>query len=74
MDNYDLKKDDDKWKLQKQGSERAHKTFETKAEGLEYSKEFMKKHGGSIKVRKEDGKIQEERTYPRSKDPKKTPG
>lgn len=74
MDNYDLKKDGDKWKLQKQKSKRAQKTFDTKEEGMDYSKEFMKNRGGSLKIRKKDGTIQEERTYPRSKDPKKTPG
>jgi len=74
MDNYDLKKQGDKWKLQRQGAERAQKAFDTKKEGLEYSREYMHTHGGSLKIRKENGQIQEERTYPRSKDPKKTPG
>ena len=32
------------------------------------------KEGGSVKIRKLDGKFQEERTYPRSKDPKRSPG
>lgn len=29
---------------------------------------------GSVKIHKEDGKIQEERTYQRKDDPKNTPG
>ncbi len=29
---------------------------------------------GSVKIRTKDNKIQEERTYPRSADPKKSPG
>ena len=34
----------------------------------------MKKNGGSLKIHKQDGTIQEERTYPKSDDPKNTPG
>lgn len=30
--------------------------------------------GGSVKIKKGDGKIQEERTFPRSKDPRKSKG
>lgn len=32
------------------------------------------KPGGSLRIHKKDGKIQEERTYPRSRDPKRSPG
>jgi len=30
--------------------------------------------GGSVKIQKEDGKFQEERTYPGSRDPRRSPG
>jgi hypothetical protein len=30
--------------------------------------------GGSVKIQKENGRIQEERTYPRSRDPKSSKG
>jgi len=30
--------------------------------------------GGSVKIQKKNGRIQEERTYPGSADPKKSPG
>ncbi|MER9474366.1 hypothetical protein [Mesorhizobium sp. M0520] len=32
------------------------------------------KGGGSVRIKKLDGTIQEERTFPRSADPKDTPG
>ena len=32
------------------------------------------KDGGSVKIQKVDGQLQEERTYPRSADPKKSSG
>ena len=34
----------------------------------------MKKNGGSLKIHKQDGTIQEERTYPKSDDPRNTLG
>ena len=74
MDNYDLAPDGEKWKFQKQGAKRALKVFETKQEGMEESVEFMHNHGGSLKIHKKDGSYQEERTYPRSADPRKSPG
>jgi len=39
-----------------------------------FSKKFMNREGGSLKIHKLDGTIQEERTYPRSKDPRKSKG
>lgn len=30
--------------------------------------------GGSVRIKKMDGKIQEERTFPRASDPKRSPG
>ena len=74
MDRYDLVSSGDEWKLQKKGAERAAKVFDSKQEGMRESIEFMRNHGGSLRIHKQDGKIQEERTYPRSADPKKTPG
>ena len=37
--------------------------------------EFLKNNqGGSLKIHLENGRIQEERTYPKSSDPKKSKG
>ena len=74
MNSYDLTPDGDKWKFQKQGAKRASKVFETKQEAMKESVEFMHKNGGSLKIHKKDGSYQEERTYPRSEDPRKSPG
>ena len=74
MENYHLTHKDGKWKLGKEHSDEAIKTFETKEEGMEFSTNFVNEHGGSLKIHKKDNTIQEERTYPRSADPKETEG
>lgn len=74
MDNYHLVHKDDKWKLKKENSDRAIRTFDTKEEAMDFSKDYMNKHEGSLKIHRLDNTIQEERTYPRSADPQKTKG
>jgi hypothetical protein len=74
MDSYELYKEQEAWKLRQRGAERAIRTFETKEEGLRFSTDYVDSHGGSLKIKKEDGTIQEERTYPRSADPRRSPG
>lgn len=74
MDNYHITKDGDKWKLKKEGADRASKTANTKKEIIKQTQSFMKSNSGSVKIHKTDGKIQEERTYPRKNDPRKTKG
>ena len=76
MDNYHLIKDGENWKLRKENSQRASKVFEgTKQEAIKKSAQFLQgNQGGSLKIHKTDGKFQEERTYPKSKDPKRTKG
>lgn len=74
MDNYDITKDGDQWKLKKQGSDRASKTADTKQELIKKTQDFMKDKTGSVKIHKEDGSYQEERTYQRKDDPKKSKG
>lgn len=75
MDNYHLTKKDGDWKLTKEGNERPTKTFETKEVAVKQSADYLKSNGGgSLKIHLEKGKIQEERTYPKSADPKKSKG
>ena len=75
MENYHLVKDWDQYKLKKEWSERATKVFDwTKDDALKQSTEFMKGHGWSLKIHKNDWKFQEERTYPRSADPSSSKG
>lgn len=75
MDNYHLTKEDDQWKLHRQGADRASKVFDgTKEEAIRQSADYLKDRGGSLKIHKEDGKFQEERTYPKSADPRESKG
>ena len=74
MDNYHITKTDKGWALTKQGAERASKTAATKPEIIKLATEFLDGKTASLKIHKEDGTIQEERTYPRSADPTKTNG
>jgi hypothetical protein len=76
LDKYTLHKDGktDKWRLEKEGSDRAKRTYETKDDALKNLRQDVGKDGGSVRIRKVDNTIQEERTYPRSKDPKSSKG
>jgi hypothetical protein len=51
-------------------------TFGTKAEALAGGKleKLLGKQGGTVRVHKQDGKFAEERTFPRSRDPRSSPG
>ena len=74
MANYHITPTENGWALKKQGAERASKTATTKVEIIKLATEFLDGKTASLKIHKEDGTIQEERTYPRSADPKKTKG
>jgi Uncharacterized protein conserved in bacteria (DUF2188) len=74
VDNYHITKKVDGWQLKKEGSDVPLITSETKAEAIASMREFMKDKIGSVKIHNEDGKFQEERTYPRSHDPEETEG
>jgi hypothetical protein len=56
-----------KWDLKKEGSGEVVKSFKNKAAA---TKGGVLEKAGSVRIRKRDGKIQEERTYPRSMDPR----
>jgi hypothetical protein len=74
MDNYHVSKSGDGWELKKQGASRASITASTKAEIVQLASVFLDGKTASLKIHKEDGTIQEERTYPRSDDPVKSKG
>ncbi len=74
MDNYHITKDGETWKFEKEGSDRAIKRSGTKTGAMDYMREYMDGKTGSVKIHKEDGTIQEERTYPRRVDPTRSPG
>lgn len=74
MKGYDVKKEGDNWKFQQHKSERSIRNFESKKDAVGFATSYMREHEGTLKIKKVNGQIQEERTYPRSKDPSRTPG
>lgn len=74
MDRYDLIPNGDEWKLRRLGAERSALVFESKQEAVKESVDFMRQHSGSLRIHNHKGVIQEERTYPRSADPRRSPG
>lgn len=79
MDNYHVTKRPGGllttgWRFFKAGSSQDIAVAETKAVVLVKAVEYMNQHPGSLKIHREDGTIEEERTYPRSADPRGTPG
>ena len=73
LPKYTLSHDDQKkrWVLKQDSSGQTVKTFGTKAKATAGGVlERAVGKTGSVKIKKRNGKIQEERTYPRSADPK----
>jgi hypothetical protein len=66
----------ERWDLEKDKTNKVVKSFETKEEATAGGvlKKAVGSEGGSVKIQKENGKFQEERTYPKSADPKKSKG
>ena len=61
------------WDLKKEGAKRATRHFDTKEEGLGFSRPFVQEQQDSqLIIKKKDGVIQTEHTY--GTDPKKYPG
>ena len=73
---YHVTKTETGWQGKVEGGERASVTGSTKAEVMQKTIEIAKNHTGdsNVIIHKQDGKFQEERTYPRSSDPSQTPG
>ena len=74
MDNYHVSPTADGWELKKAGAERASKRSSTKQELVASLSEFFQGKTASVKIHKVDGTIEEERTYPRSDDPRRSKG
>ncbi len=67
---YHVTKTDDGWKGKLEKGNRASVKGKTKQEVVKKTIEIAKKQGNSsVKIHKQDGKIQEERTYPKGTDP-----
>jgi Uncharacterized protein conserved in bacteria (DUF2188) len=74
MDSYELVRKDGSWKLRQFRSRRALRSLETKAKGMDFSADCVREHKGALKIKKLNGEVPEERTYPRTADPPQTPG
>lgn len=73
---YHVTKTEDGWQGKVENGQRASVTGETKAEVMQKTIDIAKNHNGNsnVIIHKQDGKFQEERTYPKSSDPSQTPG
>lgn len=76
MKNFHLVHQDGKYKLKKENSQRASKVIDAnKPAAIKEAKNFIESQGGgSLKIHKNSGGFQEERTYPKSIDPTKSKG
>lgn len=65
-----------KWELQKDKTRQVIKRFNVKENATKRGvlKKLLGEKGGSVKIQKMNGRFQSERTYPKSKDPKRSPG
>lgn len=72
MKRYHVVKDDSNWKIKGENSTRATSVHETKAEAVSAARDLAKSQGNSqVIIHKENGRIQEERTYGRDPFPPK---
>lgn len=74
MDDYHLNPTSDGWELKKAGAELAFKRAATKQELVSALSDFFDGKTASVKIHKADGTIEEERTYPRTADPRRSKG
>lgn len=73
---YHVTKTDNGWQGKAEGGQRASTIGTTKAEVTQRTIEIAKNYNGNSKIiiHKQNGKFQEERTYPKSSDPTRFPG
>jgi hypothetical protein len=78
LPKFTLSKDDgrNKWNLTNDKTDDVVRSFNTKSAATKGGvlERTVGSDGGSVKIQKENGRFQEERTYPRSADPKKSKG
>lgn len=76
MENFHLVHDDGVYKLKKENAQRASKIMDTnKPKAINSARDFIQNQGGgSLKIQKNDGGFQENRTYPSTNDPKQSKG
>ncbi|HEY8432929.1 MAG TPA: DUF2188 domain-containing protein [Sandaracinaceae bacterium] len=74
LPKFTLGKDEKRgdWALSNDATDRVVRRFDTKADATKGRalERAVGADGGSVKIQKEDGRYQEERTYPGSRDPR----
>ena len=72
--DYNEKKE--RWDLENDKTNRTIKSFKTKEDATAGGvlKKALGPNGGSVKIQKTNGKFQEERTFPKEKDPRQSKG
>ena len=72
----DKNKQKDVWELTNDKTDKIKKVFDTKGEATTGGvlKKVLGSEGGSVKIKLENNKIEEERTYPRKADPRSSRG
>lgn len=72
----DKNKQKDVWELKNDKTNKVIKTFEVKSNATMGGvlKKTIGKEGGSVKIKLENGKYEEERTFPKSADPSESKG
>lgn len=73
LQRYTLKKSGDGWVLHNQIGELI-RDFKTKTEALTGGTLEGIIGEGTVHIHREDGQLEEERTFPRAKDPRRSPG
>jgi hypothetical protein len=69
---YDVSPSDGDWEVKRRGGKRATRVFDRKADAVQFGRDLAKGQKGQLVIRKQDGTIQEERTY--GDDPYPPPG
>jgi hypothetical protein len=72
----DFNERSERWRLTNDGTDRVERTFGRKSQATAGGvlKRTLGAEGGSVKIQKENGRFQEERTYPRKRDPRSSKG
>lgn len=60
---YHLTKNGSEWKVKEANAERAVRTFDTKNEALQFAKTLAQNQQAELVIHKENGKIQDKRSY-----------
>ena len=76
LTQYHLVYVNENWTLKRAGAERATEIFygKTKEEAIRLCSQRLQNSGSSLRIHNKNGQIEEERTYPRSADPRSSRG